>query len=112
MSKRIAHTGGQQYRRIFLREWREYRNLTQEQLADRLETTAATISRIETGNRDYTGAFLEAAADALQCELKDLLMRNPLLEEEDPADMLRSLPPDDRRQAIDFLHYLRDRKAG
>lgn len=62
---------------IYLREWREFRELTQQQLADRLETTAATISRIENKKRDYTGAFLQAAAYALNCNPGDLISRPP-----------------------------------
>lgn len=62
---------------IHLRQWREHRNLTQQQLADRLDTTAATISRIEAGKRDFTGDFLYAAAYALNCHPTDILARPP-----------------------------------
>ena len=31
----------------FIKEWRQYRNLTQEQVAERIESTKATVSRIE-----------------------------------------------------------------
>lgn len=62
---------------LFLREWRENRGLTQQQLADRLDTTAATVSRIESGKRDYTGDFLWACAYALNCHASDLLSRPP-----------------------------------
>lgn len=76
MPIRIMH--GRNHRPpIYLREWREHRLLTQQQLADRLETTAATISRIESGKRDYTGAFLLAAAYVLNCNPGDLITRPP-----------------------------------
>lgn len=54
-----------QRRRLFIKEHREAAGLTQEQLAERMGTTKATISRIETGKRDYTGGFLDACAHAL-----------------------------------------------
>jgi transcriptional regulator with XRE-family HTH domain len=38
--------------------------LTQDDLAERLETSKASISRIESGQQAYTQDFLEACADA------------------------------------------------
>jgi transcriptional regulator with XRE-family HTH domain len=64
-------------RRHFIREWREHRGLTQEQLADRLETTKANISRVENLKQGYTQDFLEACATALATDPASLLMRNP-----------------------------------
>lgn len=65
------------YRPTFIREWREFRNLTLEQLADRVGTTHASLSRIERGLQPYTQATLEALAEALMTEPASLLMRNP-----------------------------------
>ena len=64
-------------RKTFLKEWREYRHLTQEQAAERLDITQATLSRIERGLHPYSQDFLEKAAEAYHCEPQDLLMRNP-----------------------------------
>lgn len=66
-----------QYRRTFIRQWREHRGLTLEQLADRVETTHASLSRIERGRQPYSQALLEALAEALQTDPPSLLMRNP-----------------------------------
>lgn len=68
-------------RKLFLREWRKHRGLSQEQLAERVGTTQGHISHLETGRSDYSGELLAILADALQCEPVDLMMRNPL----DPA---------------------------
>ena len=76
MPIRIMH-GRNSRPHLFLRDWREHRGLTQQQLADRLDTTAATVSRIESGKRDYTGDFLWACAHALNCHASDLLSRPP-----------------------------------
>ena len=46
----------------YIRAWREYRNLTQQQLADRMETTRETVSRIENGNVPYNQDFIEQCA--------------------------------------------------
>ena len=53
--------------RTFLKEWRVYRGMTQEQLAEEIQTTHVTISRMERGERPYNQPFLEACAEALDC---------------------------------------------
>ena len=77
MSTKIAYRHKRARRRTFIREWREHRGLTQEQLADRLETSVASISRIETGTQPYTQDTLEALAEALMTDPASLIMRNP-----------------------------------
>jgi transcriptional regulator with XRE-family HTH domain len=64
-------------RRHFIREWREFRGFTQEQLADMLGTTKTSISRIEDLKQGYTQDFLEACADALGIHPGVLLTRPP-----------------------------------
>lgn len=61
----------------FISQWREYRGLTQEQLAERLDTSKATISRIENFIQPYSQDFLEACAIALQTDAASLIMRDP-----------------------------------
>ena len=67
-----------QYRRTFIRAWREHRDLTLEQLAEDIGTTHATLSRIERGLQPYSQPILEAMADELTGgDVASLLMRNP-----------------------------------
>lgn len=61
----------------FIKNWRKHRGLTQQQLADRIGTTHATIQRVENGKTPYNQPMLEALADALQTEPASLLMRDP-----------------------------------
>lgn len=56
----------------YLREHRKSRNMGQDALAALLDTTAATISRYETGARDCPGGFLAALAEAYGIEVADL----------------------------------------
>jgi transcriptional regulator with XRE-family HTH domain len=90
----------------FLREWRKYRGLSLERLADRIETTKASISRIENGKQPYSQEFLEKAAEALMCEPGDLLMRNPL-DTEAPWSIWETLKPVEKRQAIEVIKALK-----
>lgn len=100
-------------RRTFLKEWRKYRNLTQEKAAERLGIEQATLSRIERGVIPYGQDFLEKAAFAYMCEPADLLMRNP--ENEDAvwsvADHLRQATPEQREQVRAVVDALL-KKAG
>jgi transcriptional regulator with XRE-family HTH domain len=64
-------------RTTHIKDWRKFRGLTQEQLAERLGLTQATVARIERGDIAYTQPVLEAMAEALMCEPADLIMRDP-----------------------------------
>jgi transcriptional regulator with XRE-family HTH domain len=66
------------FRRTYIAQWRDFRNLTQEQLADRLDMTQSHLSMLENGKRGYTQETLEAIAHALQTDVASLLMRNPM----------------------------------
>jgi len=81
MSTKIAYRHKRARRRTYIREWRQHRGLSQEQLASRLDTSVASISRIESGQQPYTQDTLEALAEALQTDVASLLMRNPKDEE-------------------------------
>lgn len=86
--------------RTFLRQWREHRHLTQEQVAERLHIDRTTLSRIERGVSPYDQDFLEAAAYAYMCEPADLIMRDPTRDDAiwSIADQLKSVPPDDQER--------------
>jgi transcriptional regulator with XRE-family HTH domain len=105
MPKRIS--SGQARQSHFIREWRKHRGLTQEQLAERIGTTKASISRIETGEQPYTQDFLEACADALMTEPGSLVMRNPL-DPDGPWSVWDDLRPVQRKQALRLLRALKD----
>lgn len=77
MPKRIGYQKNRARLKTYIKEWREFRNLSQDALGERLETSGSMISRIENGETPYTQDTLEALADALQTEPASLLMRNP-----------------------------------
>jgi transcriptional regulator with XRE-family HTH domain len=73
--------------KLYLREWRKARGLTQADLAEMIGSHHITISRIETGTRMWNGAFLFAVAVALDCHPADLFAHPPQRE---------SLPHDEK----------------
>jgi transcriptional regulator with XRE-family HTH domain len=77
MAKKVVTRFKPKLRPIFLRQWREYRGLTLEQLAESIGATHATLSRIERGKQPYSQAILEALADRLSTDVASLLMRDP-----------------------------------
>jgi transcriptional regulator with XRE-family HTH domain len=65
------------YKPTFIRQWREFRGLTQDQLAERVGKSKAQLSRIENGLQPYSQDFLEACADALRTDPASLITRDP-----------------------------------
>lgn len=100
-----------QRRRHFLKEWRDFRGLTQEQAADRVGVSPTTWGRIENSKVPYNQDFLEEAAVALQCDPWDLLNRDPA-KEGDVIDMMRHLNDRERDEASSFIRFLSQRKNG
>lgn len=90
MPKRIGDP--RRRRRHFIKEWREFRELTQEELAEKIDTTKTAISRIESFKQGYTQESLEAIADALGTHPSALLSRTPTKDD-------REAQPAQRRRA-------------
>ncbi len=66
-----------QFRPTFIKQWRIKRGISQERLGDRVGLSGASISQIENGKQGYSQENLEAIADALGCDVVDLLIRDP-----------------------------------
>lgn len=56
----------------YMREWRLAAGLTLWEMAERLGSTHATLSRIETGKLPYNQSVLEAYALEFGCRVPDL----------------------------------------
>lgn len=99
MVTRIRHRSGRR-RQLYLKEWRNRAKLTQQQLADRLDTTKATISRYENRKREPDVGYLEALADALDREPQDFY-RHP--DTPSPEELLRGVSDDQRMKIVRAL---------
>jgi len=84
--------------RTFLKEWRDYRGLTQEQAAERLNVSRTLLSKIENAKSPYTQGFMEAAAEAYRADVADLIMRDPNSPIWSIYDTLKALPRADQEQ--------------
>lgn len=102
MAKRVQPRFKNQRPTYFFREWRKFRGLTQEQLAERIGVSTATISQLESGKQGFTDNTLEALAAELHCGPGDLLMRNPL-DTAAPWTIWENIKPERRMQALEIL---------
>lgn len=97
----------------FLKQWREYRGLSLERLANRMEVepggeqlmSAMSLSRIERGKQPYSEELLNALGEALHCEPWELLSVNPLMDGQ-VVDLLRFIHDLDKRKAEKALTIL------
>jgi DNA-binding XRE family transcriptional regulator len=59
-----------------IKVWREYRGLTQQQLADKAGISKPYLSQIETGKRTGTTEILSTIAKALDVSLDDVVQKS------------------------------------
>lgn len=89
--------------RLYVREWMEHQNVTQNELADALDCKQATVSRLVTGKMQWTLEWMAAFSFALGIQTTDLF-DHP--DSPDPAAVIRKLPLEKQQQAIEFLKFL------
>jgi transcriptional regulator with XRE-family HTH domain len=98
--------------RWYLAEWRQFRELTQEQLAERVGSSKGYISDLENSERRYNQDLLERFAKALDCKPWQLLIDpssipTPYPEGVDPiANAVRKLPDDQRSVALRIIEAM------
>lgn len=94
--------------RHYIKQWRLYRGLTQQKLADRIGAGVSSISQLENAQQGYSQAILEALAVALACEPWDLLNVDPAAEGEviDLTRMLKGAKPEVQAEAIGYVKGL------
>jgi transcriptional regulator with XRE-family HTH domain len=98
------------HHKTYIREWRTFRGLTQDQAVDRLAalddphvpTTAASLSRLENGKQPYSQRSLEALAQIYDCEPDELLGRDPTKEGR-VIDFMKHLDSAQQAQALAIL---------
>lgn len=94
------------YQKTFIRQWREARDMTQEDLAEAIEISVPQLSLIENGKRPYTQKTLEGAAKALKVDPATLLSRGPD-EDESLVSAIGRLGPGDQKRALAVVDALK-----
>lgn len=100
----------------YIRAWRKKRGHTLDEMVGRLEalevkTTAATLSRVETGKTPYAQDMLEALAVALNVEVWQLLEDNPEIPSAPVANFIRHLSDKEAAQAEAVLRAMFEKSA-
>ena len=91
-----------------LQRLREARKLTMQQLADRCpggRVTASQINKLEKGRQQFSAKWMERLAQAVECEVDELLHSGPIYPTADAhelASRIRGLSEPDR-QAIERI---------
>lgn len=80
MSKKVTTNFKKPLGRHFIKEWRLFRGLTHEDLAELLGMSVGWISQLENNKIGYTQERLEAIAEVLFCSVADLVARPPTSE--------------------------------
>lgn len=89
--------------RNYLKAWREFRKLNQDQLAEMVGTTKAVISLLENEKRPLSSKWLRKLAEALDTQPGHILDHDPNELPTDVFDLWSRIGKDDRAQAARIL---------
>ncbi len=96
-----------------LRAWREYRRLTQEQLAERVGTTKAVISLLERHERSLSDKWARRLAPALNTTAGFLFDHDPADLPTDVLEVWAAIPEAQKEQAMAVLQtFVRGDRTG
>ena len=86
-----------------VRAWRQFRHLTQEELADAVGCSTATIGHIETGERRLSDKWAHPIAKALSTSPGYLIDHDPNDLPTAVLDVWAAIPDENRAQALAVL---------
>lgn len=86
----------------YLRAWRVFRGLTQEQLADRVDTNPNMIGYLESGERGLSAKWLRRLAPALDTTPGMILDHDPSTLDSDIIDIWAHAGSREKRQLADI----------
>jgi transcriptional regulator with XRE-family HTH domain len=94
-----------------LAEWRLFRQMTQQQLADEAGTTKSVISLLESGDRGLSDKWLQRLAPPLRTSPGFLMDHNPEDLPTDILDLWAEIPETHRAQARAVLETFRKKAS-
>jgi transcriptional regulator with XRE-family HTH domain len=92
-----------------LRAWREFRRMTQEQLADSIGTAGNVIGLLESGERGLSHKWLLKLAPALGTTPGFLLDHDPYDMDTSFLDAVMAVPAEDRAQVLAIIETFKKR---
>lgn len=99
------------YHKSYIKQWRLFRQMTQEQLADAAELSLSQLNKVENGTAGFSPKSLYAIAYALGCSPGDLFSINPANDADLVIwDLIRTLSDNDKRQLARIWVALRDNR--
>lgn len=87
----------------YLRAWREFRKMSQDELAAKLDTAKGVISLLENGKRPLSDKWLRRLAEVLETRPGHILDVDPNELDSDIVDIWTRIPERDREQAARIL---------
>lgn len=91
----------------YLQAWRKFRRMTQEELAERVNTTKAVISLLESGERPLSAKWLRRLAPVLRTTPGHLLDHDPDNLPTDVVEIWMHIEERDRPRALRVLESFR-----
>jgi transcriptional regulator with XRE-family HTH domain len=87
----------------YLREWRKFRHLTQQELADAVGTSKTVVSEMERGNLQLSPKWLRKFAPVLRTQPGYILDHDPEELDSDIIDIWARIDERDKEQALRVL---------
>ena len=87
----------------YLKEWRKFRRMTQQELADALGTSKSVISDMERGELQLSPKWLRRIAPVLETQPGHILDHDPESLDSDIIDIWARIAATDREQAVRVL---------
>lgn len=88
---------------LYLKEWRLHRQMTQEQLAERIGSSKGHVSLLERGLKGYSDTMLAALSAALVCQPWELLAIDPSNPQNEILKIWNHIPDERRALAAQTL---------
>lgn len=95
----------------YLREWRDFRKMTQQELATLVGTGKGVISELESSSMGLSLKWLERLAPALRTTKGAILDYDPTSISADILEVWASVPDANKPQAIEVLETFAKKRA-
>jgi transcriptional regulator with XRE-family HTH domain len=103
----VAHTANMADERNYLRQWREFRKMSQDELAIAADTTKGVISLLENEKRPLSSKWLRKFAEVLDTQPGYILDLDPTEMDPEIFEAWQKVDKKDRAQVLRILSTFR-----